>query len=356
MNKEEIIKYTLIITCIFLFIFIVYYFFNSQMKNTSNCDALNKLYSSGSGLTNFQYTNSAPLYAYYIKSAYNCCATGNFSYDYVNICALKKCVQQGVRFLDFEIYSINNNPVIGTSYIRSDYYKQSFNSVKLEDALDYINSGAFNSSECSNYNDPLILHFRIESQNTKMYNNMAKIIEEKLKDYLLNKETYGQEARNITQEKITKFKKKVIIVVDKSNDKYTTTDLYNYVNLASNGPYLKLLKYTDTIYNTNPTELIEFNKSIGMTICFPDLANQSSNYNPTSIMELGISFPAMCFQVFDSNIEFYNEFFKTHTSAFVFKPDKLLGNVVGLKDIKEQNPDLSLAPMEVTNQFIKYKL
>lgn len=357
MDKEEIIKYTLILTCFCLLIFIIYYFINSQLKNDANCKALNKLYPNGAALASFNYSDAKQLSAYYIKSAYNCCATGNFSYDYVNSCALKKCLQQGVRFLDFQIYSVNNEPVIGTSYIRSDFYKQSFNSVKLDSALEYIKNGAFNSSECSNFNDPLFLHFRIESQNTKMYNKMAKIIQNKLNDYLLNISKYGKETIDITQESIKIFKRKIIIVVDKTNDKYTTTDLFKYVNLASNGPYMKLLKYTDTIYNSNPRDLLDYNRDIGMTICFPDLLNQSSNYNPVPIMELGISICAMSFQVNDTSIEFYNKFFVEHTSAFVLKPSKLIGNIHELNNKNEdQDAKVSLTHKAFTNPYNNFKL
>jgi hypothetical protein len=42
---------------------------------------------------------------YYIKSAYNACSGGNYKNGFVNICNLKSVLKQGVRGLDFEIYS-----------------------------------------------------------------------------------------------------------------------------------------------------------------------------------------------------------------------------------------------------------
>ena len=44
---------------------------------------------------------------FYIKTAYNCCASGQFKNDYVGACALYNAIAQGVRCLDFEIYCLN---------------------------------------------------------------------------------------------------------------------------------------------------------------------------------------------------------------------------------------------------------
>ena len=69
-----------------------------------------------------------PLYDYYIKSAYNCCAVDQFSNSVVNENALKNVIKSGVRFLDFEIYSVDGNkPVIGISTSDNFTYKQNTN-------------------------------------------------------------------------------------------------------------------------------------------------------------------------------------------------------------------------------------
>ena len=49
---------------------------------------------------------------YYIKTAYNCCTAGEYKNDFVNVCALKNCIRQGARCLDFEIYSVKGSPVV----------------------------------------------------------------------------------------------------------------------------------------------------------------------------------------------------------------------------------------------------
>ena len=43
---------------------------------------------------------------YYIKTAYNCCSGGSYKNDYVDTDILKSVLKQGVRCLDFEIYSV----------------------------------------------------------------------------------------------------------------------------------------------------------------------------------------------------------------------------------------------------------
>jgi len=60
---------------------------------------------------------SGNLYDYYIKTAYNACSGGNYKNDFVNVCNLINVLKQGVRCLDFEIYSIGNQPVVATSTV-----------------------------------------------------------------------------------------------------------------------------------------------------------------------------------------------------------------------------------------------
>ena len=89
-----------------------------------NCTSLNKLYkgqfaklSSINTTVSGDFDETHSLYDYYIKTAYNCCCSGNFKNDFVNECALTSTLKQGARCLDFEIYSIDNKPVIAASSI-----------------------------------------------------------------------------------------------------------------------------------------------------------------------------------------------------------------------------------------------
>ena len=103
---------------------------------------------------------------YYIKTAYNCCVTGTYRNDFVDLCALKNCIKQGVRCLDFEIYSENNKPVISVSATNDIHVKGSRDSIPFSDALNLINNQAFGgNSKCPNPKDPLIINLRIMSKN-----------------------------------------------------------------------------------------------------------------------------------------------------------------------------------------------
>ena len=55
------------------------------------------------------------LLQYHMKTAYNCCAINSSKNSFVNECALKYCIDQGARCLDFEIYSVDDRPVVGVS-------------------------------------------------------------------------------------------------------------------------------------------------------------------------------------------------------------------------------------------------
>ena len=94
-----------------------------------------------------------PLYDYYIKAAYNCCAVDQFSNSVVNENALKNVIKNGVRF-DFEIYSVDGfKPVIGLSTSDKYTFKENNNeNYYLEDALEFVNKHAFmtGSNGCKN--------------------------------------------------------------------------------------------------------------------------------------------------------------------------------------------------------------
>ena len=94
-----------------------------------------------------------------LKVAYNCCAIGDFDNTYVDFCALDNVLKSGVRFLDFEIYSMNKQqPVIAVSKTDSFNLKQSFNYLNFKDVMSYINDNAFKSPS-PNPKDPIFFTF-----------------------------------------------------------------------------------------------------------------------------------------------------------------------------------------------------
>lgn len=119
-----------------------------------------------------------PLNDFRIISAYNCCAIGGYRASFVKKCGLQNCLDLGARFLDFEIYDIQGIPYISTSTSLSFNYKESYNKYRLEDALNFINQHAF-GNDLGNSTDPILLHFRIKSNNVAFFDSIAKILEAK---------------------------------------------------------------------------------------------------------------------------------------------------------------------------------
>ena len=125
-NLDEDFQSFMIMAFIFiiLIIFIGYMIYLSKLES-SECDYMNNLYSTIDGNIRPISDNDPDckfnLYDYYIKTAYNACSGGSYKNDFVNICNLKALIKQGVRCVDFEIYSVNGEPVVSTS-TSDDYY------------------------------------------------------------------------------------------------------------------------------------------------------------------------------------------------------------------------------------------
>ena len=102
----------------------------------------------------------------------SCC--GDFTNTFVDLCALEAILKQGVRCLDFEIYAVDNKPVVAVSASDSVYFKQSFNYLSTSDVFNYLITYAFSGAMCPNPQDPLILHFRFKTDLVPIMNKMAK--------------------------------------------------------------------------------------------------------------------------------------------------------------------------------------
>ena len=168
-----------VITLTIILIAFLFYFYYSRLRS-KNCSSMDTYYGELNGKIRsidnseqFNYTFKD----YYIKTAYNCCSGGNYKNDYVDLCVMKDLLKQGVRGLDFEIFSINDQPVIATSTSDSYYVKETFNYINFVDAMNVIRDYAFSTSTAPNSSDPIIIHLRIKSTNQTMYQNFAKILE-----------------------------------------------------------------------------------------------------------------------------------------------------------------------------------
>jgi hypothetical protein len=347
-----------VITLIIILIAILFYFYYTG-KRSKNCKTMDSIYGDLNGKIKsidnsdqFNYTFKD----YYIKTAYNCCSGGNYKNDYVDLCVMKDLLKQGVRGLDFEIFSIDDQPVIATSTSDNYYVKETFNYINFVDALNVIRDYAFSTSTAPNSLDPIIIHLRIKSTNQAMYQNFAKLLE-KYDSILLSKE-YDSEyyGKNFGDVEIKKLMGKVIIIVDRSNIAFLETpEFYKFINMTSNSVFMRALHYYDIKYTPDMNELIDFNKQ-NMTIGMPDKGANPDNPSSIVMREMGCQLLGMRYQKIDTNIEENDIFFDENGYAFVLKPEQLRYIPITIPLPPPQNPELSYAPRVVQSDFYKFDI
>jgi len=331
-------------------------------KDKKNCSNMKSIYTDFPKITNIDLTNKDKschsLRDYYIKTAYNCCSAGNYKNDYVNVCALKECIRQGVRCLDFQIFSIDNKPVIAVSTQKDFFIKESWNYISFSQAMDIVANYAFSGGTCPNPRDPLILHFRIMSNNVNIYDTMASSIKGSFKSQSLlldPKFSFESNGINLGAIPIVNLMGKVIIIVDKTNPLFEGTSLDEYVNISSNSIFMRSLQYHDVRYTPDMNELINFNKK-NMTICLPDLGEYPINPSAPLAMNYGCQMVAMCFQNNDSNLSFYNDEFNSNNSAFIVKPMNLRYIPVNAPIPPPPAENLSYKSRDVSSDFYAFQV
>lgn len=358
-NKDVQVTIFLVAFIVILLLVMGLYIRKKRNLNETNCNNLDEIYTDFpviSSMNPSEEKNKYLLRDYYIKTAYNSCCGGEFKNNVVNVCALKKCIQQGARCLDFEIYSVDNKPVIATSSVDDFFIKETYNSISFDDAMDVINNYAFSGSTCPNPRDPLILHFRISSNNKTIYDQMADTLQKKLSSKVLGKEySYEFEGYNLGAVPIANFMGKTIISIDRSNDMFEDTELKEYCNIASNSMFMRALRNYDIQYNPNIDDLTYYNKK-AMSIVMPDLGPNDANYPAGLAMSYGCQMVGMNFQNFDSNMEFYDIMFDEAGSAFVLKPKNLRYIPETIKNPPPQNPELSYANRKVESDYYSFNI
>lgn len=315
---------------------------------------------------------------YYILSSYNSCNTGTeLQNNTISLTALKYVISQGVRLLDFEIYSLNNEPIVSTSNNPDNYYMfQSSNYVNFSDAFETIINNAFNKSTCPTCDDPLFVHLRVKSNNTTMLNKLANIFKindipdghilgskysfaeiscnptvsdtdvearlasiegckdikisdpsyndcyiQQMKQIRSNNPSFGCNSTNIMEEPLYYFKQKIIIILDRSN---TTAldceELMEFVNITSNSLYCRLINNFTMVNSQDQLELLEFNKRT-VTIVTPDVGINKPNPDISKSRLLGIQFNANNFFQKDNYLNNSINMFNTAKKAFILKPE-----------------------------------
>jgi len=323
------INITLVLTALTLIIIIgsiIYLIYIYNLKS-SECKKMTSIFGEINGkiksidLTNDTFKN--PIRDYYVKTAYNCCSGGNYKNDYVDLCILKNVLKQGVRCLDFEIFSINDKPVVATSLSDNYHVKETYNYIEFDDVMNIIQNYAFAGSTSPNPKDPIFIHLRIKSSNIKMYDNFAKIFKKYDPIMLGRQYSYENGGKNFGNVLLKNLLNKVIVIVDSSNKTFMESQtFYEYVNVTSNSVFMREMRFTEIKSLTDNEELVDYNKT-GMTIGIPDKGNNPANPNSEIMRKNGCQFLGMRYQLNDKNLKKNDEFFDQNGFAFVLKPENL---------------------------------
>ena len=329
-----------------LMAFYLYYILNLSSKE---CSFMENIYSSLDG--NIRAINSADpdcsgnLNDYYIKTAYNACSG----------CNLKAILKQGVRGLDFQVFSVDNKPVVSTSTQDSIYIKETYNSVPFSDVMNIIQNYGFSGSTAPNYTDPIIIHLRFNSNNQKMYSNLANIFKSYDSFMLGSQYSFENDGLNLGRQPLLNFKNKIILIVDKTNNSFLQNqEFLEYVNMTSNSVFMRACRYNnDVVNNPDANELTEYNKT-NMTIVLPD--NTINPANPSGLLcrTYGCQMVAMRYQYVDNLLEENALFFDGVGYAFVLKPANLRYSAITIPDPTPQNPQLSYATRNATTDYYSF--
>ena len=283
---------------------------------------------------------------YYIKAAYNAFNPDKFKNSTVSMDACLYALARGCRFIDFEVFSVDNQPVIASSSVNSFNYKETYNHIPVSDAFEVIGSYAFSGSKCPNPGDPFIIHMRIMSQNITMYDNLAKIItQSKTVARNLLGPKYGREyqSKDLGNENLSDFKGKIILIVDGTNPVYRKTKLFELINMSSNTMFLAKYTYFGVKNVGDPQAFKDANKK-NMCLVVPDKGGRPINDGHNGPFTWGCQIAAMCFQeeARDEKLKAYEDKFASVGYAFILKPEDLRYVPITIAAPAPPNPKASM--------------
>lgn len=355
-NKGKLAIYAFIFLIVMM---ILFYMYKLSQYTKTHCADIKSIYKERASIASLDVAKykDYKLRDFYIRTAYNCCAIGNFTNTFVDLCSVEAILRQGVRCLDFEIYAMDNKPVIAVSASESVNFKQSFNYLTSSDVLNYVLTYAFSGALAPNPEDPIILHFRFKTDLLPIMNQLGKDIQNILGERLLNND-YNDAyfGKNLGGVPITNFMNKIIIAVNIHNKEVLKADhLMKVTNIESGSPFLRQLRKHDVLYTPSANELTDYNKQ-NMSIAIPDMSYSTENLPFHLCIEYGIQMIGMCYQNFDSNMEICAEFFGDNNAAFVLKPASLRYEPIVIEKPKPLPKSVSFAPRNINKPYYNFKI
>lgn len=283
---------------------------------------------------------------YYIKAAHNVFNPDKFKNSNVSMDAFLYVIARGCRFIDFEVFSVENQPVIASSSVNSFNYKETYNHIPVSDAFEVLGNYVFSGSKCPNPGDPFIIHMRMMSQNITMYDNLAKIISQSksVARYLLGPK-YGREyqSKDLGNDNLLDFKGKIILMVDGTNPVYRKTKLFELINMSSKSMFLSKYTYFGVKNVGDPQIFKDANKK-NMCLVLPDKGGRPINDGHNGPFTWGCQIAAMCFQeeARDEKLKAYEDKFASVGYAFILKPEDLRYVPITIPAPKPPNPKASM--------------
>ena len=342
-------KNLLMLVVILIIFIILAYASNQTSLQTKNCTKITKVFPTTAtyNISTMGTTiDTKKLSELFIKTAYNCCCSGKFKNDYVDICALQNCANYGVRALDFQVYKLNGKPIISASTVNEIQYKEIYNYLDFNDTMLQVNKMFMTTT--SNNTEPLFLIFRVYSKVKETYDQMFTSLNS----------TFGSTngSKNIIyltsdlpNTTFNQIKGKVIILVEYSciattnepecKTAFESSSLYQMSALHLNGSNNKVYRESELIDGrislNDYAEWFKTNANY-LNIIYPNVQTSSSNYDfITSGFNNGISFIGLNFQTNDSYLTLLNTADSSDTppiingfggAAFKLKPEKVAAN------------------------------
>jgi hypothetical protein len=340
----EGIENYIFLVALFIIVIMITYIFNKLTMKSKNCATIKKYNNftpvqlSELSLSTTDTPNktmfNVSLNSVFVKTAYNCCCTGNFKNDYVDTCALENCFKQGARALHFEVYLLNNKPIIASSSISQPKYKEIYNELDF-----YTTMKTVNKLFTTNNNDPLFLILEINSDKYTTYDSVYKSLYE---IFGLNSVDgnrimfFDSTTKNFGDVKLFDLIGKVVIMVSYKSgnvDNFNKSGLKNIttvnLSLSDKNKMIKYNTFINAISSLNEDQSL-FVESIntnnnGVNVLIPDKQAYNHNYDfiATGIRS-GITFTALNFQYDDEQIKNYNKIFNSAigTNSFLLKKNK----------------------------------
>lgn len=321
--------------------------------------------------SNSMFNKRYGLKDYYILASYNSCIGGYLKNDFVDKRPLTEVIKKGARFLDFEIWNVDNEAVVAAGIENSETtFKGTFNHLPFNDVMSHVNRLAFNGSMSPNSEDPLFLLFRMKTKNTNIYNSMTKTIKTVFKERLLSPKyghggKYVDEKHKLNNTPLSKLHRKVIILcIDENTENLKNSEfieLVNYCNIAGNG-FINAIKFKTVKLDSD--NLKDDNKR-QMCIVLPNTTTDDitiKNEGYTLSQERGCQIVSMHYggrgsSKSNGELEKSLKYHNNRGSAFVLKPPHLREeDAIELDTPKKQDPRLNMAEKPVVTPMYKAPL